>query len=98
LKQLRASAPHANCALALAAWFCKLLTAADCDYDFYAIAIGKLLLIELAARHNLPIALQRHALVPELQAGDELGGGERGLEAAGLTVDGEGNHGSREKN
>ena len=35
---------------------------ADCDHDLYAVAIGKLLLIELAARHDLPVALQRHAL------------------------------------
>src|ERR1700693_6037855 len=48
--------------------------------------------MELPARHDLTVALERNALTRKLQAGDQLGGGERGIEPAAFTVDGEGDH------
>jgi len=42
-----------------------LLAAANCDDDFELVAVAQTLLGEQAARHDLAVALQSHALVTE---------------------------------
>src|SRR6185436_1546294 len=65
------------------------LATPDRDHDLHAVAVGKLLLFELPARHDLAVALERDALACKLQARNQLSGGERRFEAARLAVYGE---------
>jgi len=50
------------------------------------------LLLQAAARYDLAVSLQRDPFARELEAGDELRGGKRCIEAARFAVDSEGYH------
>ena len=61
-------------------------TAADGDNDLELVAVGQYLLAKPAARHDLAIALERHALAGEVQILEQLLAVERLFEAAAYTV------------
>src|SRR3954465_10362434 len=62
------------------------------NHELQSIAVDELLCAELSARHDLAITLHCNAFAGELQLLDQLGDGERILEAAPLAVDGERDH------
>jgi hypothetical protein len=66
--------------------------AADSDYDFELVAMGDRARAQLTARHDFAIAFYRDALASEAEPLDQLSQGERLVEFAELSVDGDGNH------
>src|SRR5512135_3082156 len=67
-------------------------TASDRDHDLQPVAVRECGLRETAARHDLAVALHRHALARELQAFEQCGDVGVGLETLGGAVDVDFNH------
>ena len=68
------------------------LSPSNRDDDFQRIAVGQCDLVELAARDDFAVALQRDALAPEFQFFDEAGNIQRAWERPRLAVDRKCNH------
>ena len=74
-------------------------TAADGNDDFELVAVSQHLFTMTAARHDLAVALERHALAGPLELLEQLPAVERLFKTASFTVDGkcnqDGNFGGR---
>ena len=71
------------------------LSPSNRDNDFQRVAVGQRDLVELAARDNFAVALQRDALALEFQLFDEAGNIQRAWERPRLAVDRKCNHFSK---
>ena len=70
------------------------LTPSDCDHDFKFVAVCQLNRLELAARHDLPIALNCTAFASEIERVNQSAHAQGPGELPRLTIDREGNHAS----